>query len=134
MIMIIDSLRPLALCGLTLCVVMACAAIDTNGQDNFTAMRDRMVETQIRPREIALLRRKIGVVFQDFRLLQDPFTEIAETTRDRTSAFEGGWLSVLLVAAPCGGDNYAIGGGELVQERCAARRRIDNCQWALKGF
>ena len=53
MIMIIDSLRPPLLSGLTLCVVMACAAAEpTNGQDNFQAIRERMVETQIRAREV----------------------------------------------------------------------------------
>jgi protein-L-isoaspartate(D-aspartate) O-methyltransferase len=50
--MIIDSLRPLILCGLTLCIVMACAGADTNGQDNFQALRERMVETQIRARDV----------------------------------------------------------------------------------
>ena len=38
--MIIDSLRPLTLSGLTLCVVMACADAETSGQDNFQAMRE----------------------------------------------------------------------------------------------
>jgi protein-L-isoaspartate(D-aspartate) O-methyltransferase len=50
--MIIDSLRPLILCGLTLCIVMACAGSDTSGQDNFQALRERMVETQIRARDV----------------------------------------------------------------------------------
>ena len=49
--MIIDTLRALTLSGLTLCVVMACAAADINGQD-FQAMRERMVETQIRARDV----------------------------------------------------------------------------------
>jgi protein-L-isoaspartate(D-aspartate) O-methyltransferase len=31
---------------------MACAGTDTSGQDNFQAMRDRMVETQIRARDV----------------------------------------------------------------------------------
>jgi protein-L-isoaspartate(D-aspartate) O-methyltransferase len=51
MIMIIDSLRSLSLSGLTLGVVLACAAIETTGQD-FQAMRDRMVDTQIRARDV----------------------------------------------------------------------------------
>jgi protein-L-isoaspartate(D-aspartate) O-methyltransferase len=38
--------------GLTLFVVMACADTATNGQDNFQAMRERMVETQIRARDV----------------------------------------------------------------------------------
>src|SRR5688500_12336794 len=50
--MIIDSLRPLILCGLTLCIVMACAGADTSGQDNFQTLRERMVETQIRARDV----------------------------------------------------------------------------------
>ena len=50
--MIIDSLRPFVLSGLTLCVVMACADAQTNGQDNYETMRQRMVETQIRAREV----------------------------------------------------------------------------------
>ncbi len=49
--MIIDSLRSLSLSGLTLGVVLACAAIETTGQD-FQAMRDRMVDTQIRARDV----------------------------------------------------------------------------------
>jgi protein-L-isoaspartate(D-aspartate) O-methyltransferase len=48
--MIIDSLRALALTGLTLCLIMACAAAG-NGQD-FQAMRERMVDTQIRARDV----------------------------------------------------------------------------------
>src|SRR5688500_19381788 len=51
MIMIIDSLRSLSLPALTLGVVLACAATETTGQD-FQAMRDRMVETQIRARDV----------------------------------------------------------------------------------
>ena len=31
---------------------MACAGAETSGQDNFQALRERMVETQIRPRNI----------------------------------------------------------------------------------
>lgn len=50
--MIIDSLRPLVLSALTLCVVMACADAEIRGQDNFQAMRERMVETQIRARDV----------------------------------------------------------------------------------
>jgi len=50
--MIIDSLRPLVLSGLTLCVVMACADETTNGQVDVVAMRERMVETQIRARDV----------------------------------------------------------------------------------
>jgi protein-L-isoaspartate(D-aspartate) O-methyltransferase len=51
--MIINSLRPLVLSGLTLCVVMACAVAEpTNGQDNFETLRERMVETQIRARDV----------------------------------------------------------------------------------
>src|SRR5688500_4470043 len=50
--MIIDSLRPLVLSGFTLCAVIACADAQMNGQDNFQAMRARMVETQIRQREV----------------------------------------------------------------------------------
>ena len=51
--MIINSLEPLALSGITLCIVMACAgAQPTNGQDNFQSLRERMVETQIRAREV----------------------------------------------------------------------------------
>ena len=48
--MIIDSLRSLTLTGLTLCLIMACAAAG-NGQD-FHAMRERMVDTQIRARDV----------------------------------------------------------------------------------
>lgn len=40
------------LSGLTLCVFMACAGVQTNGQDNFQVMRDRMVDTQIRGRDV----------------------------------------------------------------------------------
>ena len=50
--MIIDSLRSAALSGLTLCVVMACADAPINGQDNYEAMRQRMVDTQIRARDV----------------------------------------------------------------------------------
>ena len=50
--MIIDSLRPLVLSGLTLCVVMACADAHISGQDNFETLRQRMVDTQIRPRDV----------------------------------------------------------------------------------
>ena len=51
--MIINSLRPLALSPLTLFVVMACAgSTETSGQDNFDTMRERMVETQIRARDV----------------------------------------------------------------------------------
>lgn len=50
--MIIDSLRPFVLSGLTLCMVMACADAQTSGQDNYQALRERMVETQIRAREV----------------------------------------------------------------------------------
>jgi protein-L-isoaspartate(D-aspartate) O-methyltransferase len=50
--MIIDSLRRFVLSGLTLCGVMACADAQTSGQDNYQAMRQRMVETQIRAREV----------------------------------------------------------------------------------
>lgn len=50
--MIIDSLRPVVLSGLTLCAVIACADAQMNGQDNFQALRARMVETQIRQREV----------------------------------------------------------------------------------
>jgi protein-L-isoaspartate(D-aspartate) O-methyltransferase len=50
MAMIINSLRPLA--GLTLCVLMACAGAEMSGQDNFQGLRERMVDTQIRPRNI----------------------------------------------------------------------------------
>ncbi len=50
--MIIDSLRPLALNGLTLCLMMACVGGETNGQENFDALRERMVDTQIRRRNI----------------------------------------------------------------------------------
>ena len=48
--MIIDSLRALTLTGLTLSLIMACAAAG-NGQD-FQAMRERMVDTQIRARDV----------------------------------------------------------------------------------
>ena len=51
--MIIDSLRPIAVSGLTLCIVMACAGVEpTNGQENFQALRERMVEAQIRARDV----------------------------------------------------------------------------------
>ena len=50
--MIIDSLRAAALSGLTLCVVMACADAPINGQDNYQALRERMVDTQIRARDV----------------------------------------------------------------------------------
>jgi protein-L-isoaspartate(D-aspartate) O-methyltransferase len=50
--LIIDSLRIRALSGLTLCIVMACAESETTGQYDFQAMRERMVETQIRAREV----------------------------------------------------------------------------------
>jgi protein-L-isoaspartate(D-aspartate) O-methyltransferase len=50
--MIIDSLLPLTLSGLTLFVAMACADAETSGQDTFHAMRERMVETQIVAREV----------------------------------------------------------------------------------
>lgn len=50
--MIIDSLRPLALCAFTLVLVMACAGTATNGQSDFEAMRERMIETQIRARDV----------------------------------------------------------------------------------
>jgi protein-L-isoaspartate(D-aspartate) O-methyltransferase len=50
--MIIDSLRPLVLTGLTLCSVMACAGAEISGQDNVQMMRERMVETQIRARDV----------------------------------------------------------------------------------
>src|SRR5687767_7238432 len=50
--MIIDSLRSAALSGLTLCVVMACADAPINGQDNYEALRQRMVDTQIRARDV----------------------------------------------------------------------------------
>ncbi|HET9468160.1 MAG TPA: protein-L-isoaspartate(D-aspartate) O-methyltransferase [Vicinamibacterales bacterium] len=49
--MIIDTLRAATLSGLTLCLVMACAADGVNGQD-FEAMRSRMVDTQIRARDV----------------------------------------------------------------------------------
>src|SRR6188768_1140144 len=49
---IIDSLRPRGLSGLTLCLIMACAGSETTGQYNFSAMRERMVETQIRARDV----------------------------------------------------------------------------------
>ena len=50
--LIIDSLRPLGLSGFTLCIAVACAGTETNGQDNYDAMRERMVETQIRARDV----------------------------------------------------------------------------------
>ena len=50
--MIIDSLRRLVFCGLTLGVIMACADAPISGQDNFQALRERMVETQIRARDV----------------------------------------------------------------------------------
>ena len=50
--MIIDSLRPLTLAGLTLCIVMACADTETSGQGNLDAMRERMVDTQIVARDV----------------------------------------------------------------------------------
>lgn len=49
---IIDSLRLRVLSGLTLCIVMSCAESGTIGQYDFQAMRERMVETQIRARDI----------------------------------------------------------------------------------
>src|SRR6186713_229009 len=49
---IIDSLHPRVLFGLTLSLIMACAGSETTGQYNFSAMRERMVETQIRARDV----------------------------------------------------------------------------------
>ena len=49
---IIDSLRLRVLSGLTLCLIMACAASEITGQYDFQAMRQRMVETQIRARDV----------------------------------------------------------------------------------
>src|SRR5688572_32972471 len=50
--MIIDSLRLLGLSGFTLCIAVACADTETSGQDNYEAMRERMVETQILARDV----------------------------------------------------------------------------------
>ena len=50
--MIIASLRLLGLSGFTLCIAVACTGIETSGQDNYDAMRERMVETQIRARDV----------------------------------------------------------------------------------
>jgi protein-L-isoaspartate(D-aspartate) O-methyltransferase len=38
--------------GLTLSVFMACVGTETNGQDNFEVMRERMVDTQLRARDV----------------------------------------------------------------------------------
>jgi protein-L-isoaspartate(D-aspartate) O-methyltransferase len=50
--MIIDSLRTLAVCWLTLWLLMACADAQSGGHQNFQAMRERMVDTQILPRDV----------------------------------------------------------------------------------
>jgi protein-L-isoaspartate(D-aspartate) O-methyltransferase len=50
--MIIDSLRLLGLSGFTLCIAVACADTETSGQDNYEAMRERMVDTQILARDV----------------------------------------------------------------------------------
>src|SRR5687768_5349781 len=54
MVTIIDSLRWLALCAMTLGVMMACADAQISGQDNFQEMRERMVDTQIRERGVQI--------------------------------------------------------------------------------
>jgi protein-L-isoaspartate(D-aspartate) O-methyltransferase len=50
--MIIDSPRTLAVTSLTLGIVMACAEAQSNGQPDFQLMRERMVDTQILPRDV----------------------------------------------------------------------------------
>lgn len=50
--MIIDSLRALAALSLTLCAVIACAEAQSSERQNFQAMRERMVDTQILPRDV----------------------------------------------------------------------------------
>jgi protein-L-isoaspartate(D-aspartate) O-methyltransferase len=50
--MIIDSLRRLGLSGFTLSIAVACADTETSGQDNYEALRERMVETQILARDV----------------------------------------------------------------------------------
>jgi protein-L-isoaspartate(D-aspartate) O-methyltransferase len=51
--MIIDSPRTLAVTSLTLGIVMACAEAQSNGQPDFQLMRERMVDTQILPRDVS---------------------------------------------------------------------------------
>ena len=54
--MIIDTLRRRVLCALTLGVAMACASANVvpvnSAQSNFHAMRERMIDTQIRARDV----------------------------------------------------------------------------------
>ena len=86
--------------------------------------------TQIRPREIALLRRKIGVVFQDFRLLQDRTAaaniafalEVTGTRRNVIRAKVGRLLAQVGLAAKSEALPSELSGGE--QQRVAVARAL----------
>jgi cell division transport system ATP-binding protein len=85
---------------------------------------------KIRPKEIALLRRKIGFVFQDFRLLQDRTAaaniafalEVTGTRRNVIRAKVGRLLAQVGLAAKSEALPSELSGGE--QQRVAVARAL----------
>src|SRR5213596_2085237 len=88
--------------------------------------------TQIRPREVPLLRRRLGIVFQDFRLLEDRTAEenvafALEVTGARRSTIAARVMRVLTqvgLAAKAQAYSRELSGGE--QQRVAIARALVN--------
>ncbi len=86
--------------------------------------------SRIKPREIALLRRKIGYVFQDFRLLQDRSAadniafalEVTGANRAGIKTRVGRLLAMVGLAAKAGALPSELSGGE--QQRVAVARAL----------
>ena len=87
---------------------------------------------EMRPRDVALLRRKLGIVFQDFRLLEDRTAEenvafALEVTGARSSTIPARVMRVLTqvgLAAKAQAYPRELSGGE--QQRVAIARALTN--------
>jgi cell division transport system ATP-binding protein len=90
-----------------------------------------------RPKDVALLRRKLGVVFQDFRLLEDRTVEdnvafaleVVDTPRDKISGRVSRLLTRVGLASKATSLPRELSGGE--QQRVAIARALVNDPFVL---
>ncbi len=96
-----------------------------------------MVATELRRKEISMLRRRLGIVFQDFRLLDDRTAEqnvsfaleVTDTPRDRIPGKVSRLLTQVGLASKAGSYPKELSGGE--QQRVAIARALANDPFVL---